>query len=320
MEAPSEDVEKIEDLEKEKKSPSFNCDLCDTELVHRIAEAFLPGLGTACVDNTSGDLFKAPGSVAVDLRTEMIQYLSQRTENFVAESIILEGADPEGEVSDHPFDVLTNLIDDYAELKRNLFSRVSGWLLSDKREDKIDDFVQEVELSNFWPLDKREAIAQTLLRNVDFKNEYHCDMKFDSAEELAQHSNSCGFRSMNCPNEGCILIFSANKFEKHDEDCSFKMIPCEQKCPDILMRRDMDKHCITVCPMKISKCPFYGMGCQSPVAQSMINKHRAENLHPHMTYILQGIYKEAPVEDLEKRVEQLVHVSQFDFHFLFIHF
>ncbi|KAK1576291.1 hypothetical protein Q3G72_012680 [Acer saccharum] len=308
MDVPPTDVEnipeKIEVEEEEKKGPSFNCDLCDTEIVHKIAQAFLPGIATACVDNTSGDIFKTPGSVAVDIRTAMVDYLTQRSESFVAESVILEGG-PEAEVSDHPFDIITDLVDDFAASKRNLFSRVSGWLLSEKREDKIDDFVQEMETSNFWFMDRREAISQTLLRNVDFKNEFHCSMKFNSAEELTEHVRTCGFRSLNCPNEGCSQIFSANQMEEHDTVCPFKIIRCEQNCLDSLMRQEMDRHCITVCPMKLAKCPFYGVGCHSPVPQCMIEQHRSDNLHSHLLYILQSIHKEASVEDLKRRVEQL---------------
>ncbi|PNX65462.1 hypothetical protein L195_g062613, partial [Trifolium pratense] len=51
----------------------------------------------------------------------MIDYLTLRTKSFVAESIILEN----GEASDHPFDIISNLVDDFASSKRNFFSRVS---------------------------------------------------------------------------------------------------------------------------------------------------------------------------------------------------
>ncbi|PNX99804.1 hypothetical protein L195_g023074 [Trifolium pratense] len=113
MDLPTIDVDlevpkKIED-EKE-GGPLFHCSLCDTEVIHKLAQMFLPGLASACVDNTTGGLFKTPGSVAVDLRREMIDYLTLRTESFVAESVILEG----GEASDHPFDIISNLVDDFA--------------------------------------------------------------------------------------------------------------------------------------------------------------------------------------------------------------
>ncbi|MCI13472.1 TNF receptor-associated factor family protein, partial [Trifolium medium] len=95
MDLPTIDVDlevpkKIEEDEK-KEGPLFHCSLCDTEVIHKLAQMFLPGLASACVDNTTGGLFKTPGSVAVDLRREMIDYLTLRTESFVAESVILEG-------------------------------------------------------------------------------------------------------------------------------------------------------------------------------------------------------------------------------------
>ncbi|XP_021282367.1 uncharacterized protein LOC110415148 [Herrania umbratica] len=303
---PASDVELVPKKIKDAKEggPAFHCDLCDIELVYKIAQAFLPGLATACVDNTTGDVFRSPGSVAAEIRKEMVDYLTQRSETFVAESVVLESG-PEAEASDHPYDIIACFIDDFTSSKRNLFSRVSGWLLSDKREDKIDDFAQEMEINGFWSIDKREAIVQTLLKNVDFKNAFHCDMKFESVDELALHVSACGYRLMNCENEGCNARFSANQAEKHDAVCPFKIIPCEQGCSDSIMRREMDRHCITVCPMKLVNCPFYASGCQSAIPHCKIEEHRSTNLHSHLLYILQGIHKEASVEVLKERVEQL---------------
>lgn len=306
MDLPTIDLELVpKKIEAGKEGgPSFQCDLSDTEIVHKIAQVFLPGLATACVDNTTADIFKSPASVAVDIRNEMVDYLNQRSETFVAESVILEGG-PEAEVSDHPYDIISNFVDDFESSKRNLFSRVSGWLLSEKREDKIDDFVQEMEINGFWLLDRREAIAQTFLKNVDFKSAFHCNLKFNSAEELAEHVCHCSFRSMTCTSEGCNARFSASHLENHDLVCPFKIIPCEQKCSDSIMRREMDRHCITVCPMKLVNCPFYAVGCQSPIPYCMVQQHLSDTLHPHLLYILRGIHKESSEEDLKRRVEQV---------------
>ncbi|GMI71139.1 hypothetical protein like AT3G11950 [Hibiscus trionum] len=294
--------EKVKD-EKE-GGPAFYCHLCDAQVVYNIARAFLPGLATACIDNTTGDVFTAPASVAAEIRKEMVEYLMQRSETFVAESVVLDDG-LEVEASDHPYDIIAYLINEYASTKRNLFSRVSGWLQSDKREDYIDDFAQEMEINGFWSIDKREEIAQTLLKNVDLKNEFHCDMKFYSADELAQHVPTCKYRPRTCQNVGCHARFSASQVEKHDSDCPFKTIPCEQKCSASLMRREMDRHCITVCPMKLVNCPFYSVGCKSALPQCKIEEHSSSDLHIHLLYILQGIHKEASVQVLRKRVEQL---------------
>lgn len=298
--------EKIDDGKN--GGPSFHCDLYDTELVHKIAQGFVPGLATACVDNTSGDIFRTPASVAAEVRKEMVEYITQRSENFVAESVILEGGQ-DGQVSDHPYDIISEFVDDFASSKRNLFSRVSGWLLSEKREDNIDDFVQEMEINGFWLVDKRETIAQSLLQNVDLKNEHHCSMKFHTQEELEVHVAKCSYRSTSCINEGCNAIFCARQVDKHDAVCPFKIIPCEQNCNDMIMRRDMDRHCITVCPMKLVSCPFYAVGCQSPVPHCKLEQHRSDDLHSHMLFVLQSIHKETSREDLKRRLEKLKDVS-----------
>ncbi|KAK8546238.1 hypothetical protein V6N13_067463 [Hibiscus sabdariffa] len=305
-EPPSGDVENLPENIKDAKEagPAFHCDICDAELLFKITQALLPGLATACVDNTTGGVFRSPGSVAADIRKELVEYLTQRTETYVAESVVEEGG-PEMEVFDNPYDIIAFLIDEFAVSKRNLFSRVSALLLSERREDSIDDFAQQMEINGFWPVDRREAIVQTLLKNVDVKNEYHCNMKFETAEELSLHVPTCSFRVMTCENEGCDARFSANKVEKHDSVCPFKIIPCEQKCPAFLIRREMDRHCITVCPMKLVNCPFFSVGCKTGVPSCKIEEHQSQELHYHILYILQGMYKDAPDEVLKERVDQI---------------
>ncbi|CAN1306949.1 hypothetical protein LINPERPRIM_LOCUS26942 [Linum perenne] len=261
--------ETIEDVKE--PAPAFPCQLADIELVYKIAQSFLPGLATACVDNTTGGIFRTPGSVAAELRTEMIDYLTQRSETFVAESVIL-----------------------------------SGWLLSEKREDKIDDFVQDMEVNGFWLVDKRSTVAEALLKNVDLKNRFHCDQKFNTEEELAGHVAVCGFRSSNCNNEGCDVTFSAKNLNDHDSICPFKIIPCEQSCSEHIMRRDMDRHCITVCKMKIVACPFYAVGCQANVPNSMMDQHRSEQVRSHVLSTLVSMHKEASVDDLQPRADQVL--------------
>ncbi|KAF8075672.1 hypothetical protein N665_1072s0002 [Sinapis alba] len=296
--------------DQKEKEHSFHCDLYDTELVHKTAQTFLPGLATACVDNTTGDIFRSPGSVAADIRKEMIDYLTQRSETFVAEHILVLQGGSDSEASSHdPFDIVSDFIDDFATSKRNLFSRVSGWLLSERREDNVDDFVQEMEISGFWLTDHRQGLAQTLLKNVDFKNTSHCEMKFQTQGELAEHGLKCGYRTMNCENEGCNAVFCAKQMENHDSVCPFKIIPCEQNCSESIMRREMDRHCITVCPMKLVNCAFHAVGCLSDVRQCEIQQHQLDNVSSHLMCVLKSIYKEASLDDLKPRAEQIQQLS-----------
>ncbi|XP_075102513.1 uncharacterized protein LOC107763448 [Nicotiana tabacum] len=307
-----EEVEEIKPAEIEEvkeDSHLFCCDLFDAEMVQKVADEFLPGLASACIDNTTGGLLNSPASVAVNIRREMVDYLVQRSEMFVAESVVLEGDAVTEVLSDNPHDIISDFIDDFAQSKRNFFSRVSAWLLSERREERIDDFVQEMEVNGFWLMGRRIAVAQTLIRNIDFKNTYHCNMKFKSEEELSEHIASCSFRELNCENEGCNARFSAAQLKQHDSTCPFKILQCEQKCPETLMRREMDRHCITVCPMKLVNCPFYPVGCVSTIPQCTTDQHRLENLQSHLICILKLIHKEASFEALKKRTEQLLEAS-----------
>ncbi|KAK9127697.1 hypothetical protein Syun_016494 [Stephania yunnanensis] len=310
MDPPMVDIElnqeKIEEAKEEE--PLLCCHLFDLEVVHEIAQVLLPGLASACVDNTTGGLFTSPALVAVDVRNEMIDYLTSRSETYVAESVVEEGG-PDAETCNNPTEIIEDFIDDFVSSKRNMLSRVSSWLLSDRREDRIDDLVQEMEASGFWLLDTRQIVANILLKNIDFKNNFHCDMKFHKAEELTDHFSQCSYRSVNCMNEGCSASFSALQREKHDAVCLFKVLPCEQNCPGNLMRHEMDRHCITVCPMKLVNCPFYTVGCKSTIPKCTIEKHCTDLLHSHVMYILQGIHKEAAKDDLKHRSEQLQKLS-----------
>ncbi|XP_073525724.1 uncharacterized protein [Phyllobates terribilis] len=299
--------EKMEDMHED--GDSFTCDLCDKELTYKIAQDLLSGLATACVDGTTGVFFMTPASVAAEYRKDLIDYLIVRSESFVAETVVLD-ADHHGlEVSDHPLDILSNMIDDYAVSRKSLFSRVSGMMMNEMREDRIDDFVQEMERDSFWLLDRREIAAQAFIKNVDFKNLYHCNMKFGSEEEVIGHQETCGYRAVMCENEGCNGMFSADSVEHHDSICPFKILPCEQNCSELLMRRDMDKHCITDCPMKLTNCPFYSIGCQAPVPHSLIKKHCSESIHAHLLIVLRYIHKEAFAEDVERWADQVEKVK-----------
>ena len=134
-------------------------------------------------------------------------------------------------------------------------------------------------------------------------------MKFNTTEELAEHSWQCSFRTMNCTNEGCNVRFCATHLENHDSICPFKIFPCEQKCSDSIMRCEMDKHCTTVCSMKLMNCRFYPVGFQSTIPRCKIEQHRLEDVHSHLLYVLQVIHKDASVEDLKRRVVELEEAS-----------
>ncbi|XP_006853878.2 uncharacterized protein LOC18443631 [Amborella trichopoda] len=282
---------------------AFLCDHFDAELVHKIAQLLLPGLASACVDTTMGDLFRTPSSVAIETRKEMVDFLTQKSEAHIAESMIEEGSTDSG----NPIDSISDFMDDFVDSKKNLLSRVSAWVLSDRREDKIDDFMQELETNGFWLISRRESVAEILLRNIDLKGNYYCGFKFENRDEFIEHRGNCRFRLLNCGNEGCDSTFCAVYAEKHDMGCPFKVLPCDQKCSESILRREMDKHCITVCPMRLVNCPFYQVGCRSSFPQSKIEDHCRECLESHLVFVLQLIHKRdaSSIDDLKERASLL---------------
>ncbi|PHU02640.1 hypothetical protein BC332_27891 [Capsicum chinense] len=97
-------------------------------MVQKVADGFLPELASASIDNTTGCLLKSPASMAIDITREMVDYLVQRSEMFVAEPVILEG-DSVTETFDKPHDIILDFLVDFAESKRNFFSKASAWML-----------------------------------------------------------------------------------------------------------------------------------------------------------------------------------------------
>ncbi|XP_066334695.1 uncharacterized protein [Miscanthus floridulus] len=290
------------------EGPLIQCPYCDSEAMHKLAQILLPGLAAVCVDGTTGDLFRNPSVVAVDLRKEMVDYITQRSDTFIADALIESEANqdgPEAEMPDDPFEIVSVFMDDFSSTKRNIIGHVSGWLLSDSRDDKIDDFVQEMEMTRFWPLERREAIAEVLLKNVDLKTKFHCPEKYENEERLAEHKLQCSFRPVVCPNDGCRAKVSVRCMKDHDAACFYKVLQCEQGCDKRLLRRDMDRHCVTVCPMRPMKCPF---GCDSSFPDRDLEKHCVEFLQAHLVKVLKAIHKkwrsEEELKELALKLEK----------------
>ncbi|MQL94591.1 hypothetical protein Taro_027252 [Colocasia esculenta] len=120
-----------------------------------------------------------------------------------------------------------------AALPPSLSMCAMTWWMIKTREDKAYDFIQEMETNGFWRADCWVTLAETLLRNLDYDNIYHYGM---------------GLQVQAC---------------KHDSVRPFKILLCKQNFGQSIIRREMDRHCITVCTMKLVNCPFYQVGCRT---------------------------------------------------------
>ncbi|KAL3682788.1 hypothetical protein R1sor_000810 [Riccia sorocarpa] len=267
------------------------CGYFDVEQVGKIAQALLVSLGTACVEKTAGDPFNHPGAIVADVKKEMLEYLNVQSEAFASgtSAIVLQIS---GEIPS-PLQVVGDILEAFVRSKKNLFSRVSGKLLySDRKEEKIEDFVQELDRTGAWMIGRREVLARALLKRVDKCKMFHCEMQFDTSEQLAEHKSKCALRPLTCENEGCGAIFSAFNAKPHDGSCPFKQLPCEQGCKALVKRGDMDKHCVTLCPMKLVNCPFAQAGCTQSIPQGIAEQHCVDNVGQHLLLVFQTMQKQ----------------------------
>lgn len=287
---------------------SLRCDLCDTEIVHSMAELLLRGLATASVDSTTGDIFKSASSVAAAVKTELENYMLVRTESLIRDFVdgTQDHSDQLMKASTRPTEFLSDLIGDFVASKRNLLSHVSGFLSSESRLNRIKDFMQKMEMENVWTLDVRQATSETILESIDMKCIFHCPEKFVEQDKLVDHRSRCKFRVVGCENDGCSVSLSAIHSEEHDSICPFKALPCEQLCEQHVMRSEMDKHCATVCAMKLINCPFYHVGCETAFPQGNLENHCSKLLQTHMLYVLQASTRQnAAVNDMNQRLQLL---------------
>ncbi|CAM6016965.1 unnamed protein product [Sphagnum balticum] len=268
----------------------LECGYYDVEQVEGITQALLVTLGTACVEKTAGDPFSQPAAVVPDIKKEMLEYLHSQSESYASGSGVVSSQGMHQAAP--PSKVVDDIFEGFIRSKKNLYSRVSSKIIhSDKREDKIEDFVQELNRTGVWMVGRREVLAKALLKRVDRSKIYHCKMRFGTSEELAEHKACCMLRPLTCVNNGCGNVYSALHADAHDGSCLFKLLPCKLNCEAMVARGEMEKHSLTLCPMKLLSCPFQPVGCQQTMPQGVLEQHCVEFLGHHLLQVLQSVQK-----------------------------
>ncbi|KAJ7517711.1 hypothetical protein O6H91_21G037300 [Diphasiastrum complanatum] len=278
-------------------SPSApsECGYVDVDQVQTIEWALLRTLAAACMEKTTGDMFKRPMSVAADVKREMIDYLRQQTESYSSEirrTMVM------------PSKIVNEFLDGFVRSKRNLFGFVSSKIMfMEKSDEKIEEVVSELDRAGVWMIGQRETFAKTLVRKLDKSKTYHCEVNLLSAEELGLHKSKCSLRPVICENQGCESVFSVRQGAEHDASCPFKLLPCKQECDAKIMRSEMIAHCGSVCPMKMVNCPFSTVGCTHVIPQGTLEQHCSTLMGPHLLYLLHAFQsQEGAVESQGERL------------------
>jgi homogentisate solanesyltransferase len=259
------------------------------------------------VEKTYGDPFKTPLSVAADMRKELIEYLLRFTPSSSSNLASI--------ASSHraPLELAQDLLDAFILSKSSFFRRLSSKLLigDEAKEDKIEDFLEELDFTETWICSHREQVAKMLLRKLDIERHGSiCGMRFGSESELERHRLMCGLRPITCGNEGCGHILSAIHVPDHDRSCAYKLLSCEQKCGAMVIRSEMDKHCVTVCPMRPVKCSFSHVGCNVMVPIQNLERHCKESVDAHHALALKiAQQREMIASNLTQQILVLEKVS-----------
>ena len=283
----------------------FECNYYNVDQVRLLSRSLLLALSTACVERTYGDPFQTPLSVAPDIRKELINYLLR----FVPSSSTLEAITS---CSLSPLESAQDLLDTFVLSKTSFISRISSKLINNEsKEDKIEDFLQELHVTETWISSHRDQVAKMVLRKLDIRRDTNCGMRFKSEFELEKHELVCVLRPISCGNEGCGHVFSAIHVVEHDKLCVYKLLPCEQRCEAMVIRGEMDKHCVTECPMRPMKCSFFHVGCNVMVPYRNLEQHCEESIDLHLTLACEIAQKqEAHVSNLTQRIFILQKVSK----------
>ncbi|KAI5083708.1 hypothetical protein GOP47_0003451 [Adiantum capillus-veneris] len=292
-------------MERNTESGDVECEYYDVEQVHAVARYLLRTVATACIEKTYGDLFRSPVSALDEAKKELIDFLHTRPPSPPSDL----------NATHSPSDRAKALLDQFVHSKTKLLSRVSSKLVSaDKKEDKIEELEQDLQHNEKWIFGQRERIAKDFIKALDSTRSSICALKFSSHEELAEHKSICPFKPITCENQGCGHVLSGLHGAEHDAVCGYKLLPCEQACDALIMRSQMDKHCITTCPMKLVQCPFFHVGCGHTLPQGMVEEHCSASMGSHLNSVLHSMQKQdVVVSSLTQRIlllEKALSISQ----------
>jgi homogentisate solanesyltransferase len=134
----------------------LECGYYDVEQLEWLTQRLLVILGTACVEKTAGDLFSQPAAVVPDVKKEMLEYLNSQSEAYASGSGVVSSQGVNQVLA--PSKVLDDIFEGFVRSKKTLYSRMSSKIMySEKREEKIEDFAQELDRTGVWMVGRREV-------------------------------------------------------------------------------------------------------------------------------------------------------------------
>lgn len=78
---------------------------------------------------------------------------------------------------------------------------------------------------------------------------------------------------------GCTVALPLEELLEHENNCDFESIQCPKKCGQVFMRKNLNEHLKTECPLEKVPCPF--LRCNVKIHRNQLEKHKKECLRRH---------------------------------------
>ncbi|CAI2385919.1 unnamed protein product [Moneuplotes crassus] len=113
-----------------------------------------------------------------------------------------------------------------------------------------------------------------------------CSLEFRRCD-MQKHEAECEYRKILCENGTCGSWILFKDLEKHDEQCPFKVINCKNKCGAVLERQDLLSH-YRICELEPIECTYYQFGCTETLIRKKYKKHLEEKAYEHSLMFVEG--------------------------------
>jgi len=210
------------------------CDHCDLSEKNRLSNQLLNVLATVCSREGSSHISEPK---VVEYKTKLYDILN------ISPSM-----------DRLTYNQLISRIYAFVSSNNTMWRQASSSLFSndETRSDHIISITNQLN-SFYFQYDERNELVSLLIRKHDIEYQYHC--------EINNCGEKCRFRPVTCPNDGCHEVISLLWVDRHDSQCPFKIIACERECGDHVIRREMESHLASGCPLRPVLCPFNEVGC-----------------------------------------------------------
>ena len=159
---------------------------------------------------------------------------------------------------------------------------------------------------------ERACLARLVVRDVDrnsfamhCRNEC-CGAPFVDDGDDDPRSPPCEFRTIACPNVGCVASFSFRHAAEHDAACPHRLCPCPNNCGTDVPRREVCAHVRDDCSLRQAECPLSMFGCKTIVRAQDVACHLNDHADEHFTWVAKRMMEyESVMKDMISRIRLL---------------